>query len=272
MSFFNLNDILGNPPEEEPAKTAAKKPDIPVSKKSTPPASAEKKPAEPAKSESTSTAEKKSEPAKSESTSTAEKKSEPAKSESTSTAEKKSEPANSESATTRRKATYTTANDGPSMADLKEAVRKTEEVDAKLSVNVPLSQLFARLSLSEKFRLIRNDPSAMDIILKIVQNVVEKTPDALLDKWGGDLLKTAFDCDDLRAKMLDRIVANDDWNGYVVDAVNADTKRRIQAEEACFKELSDEIISDPETLNKFVKKLLASKEGRKAIFDAINNS
>ena len=257
MSFFNLNDILGNPPEEEPAKTAAKKPDIPVSKKSTPPASAEKKPAEPAKSESTSTAEKKSEPAKS---------------ESTSTAEKKSEPANSESATTRRKATYTTANDGPSMADLKEAVRKTEEVDAKLSVNVPLSQLFARLSLSEKFRLIRNDPSAMDIILKIVQNVVEKTPDALLDKWGGDLLKTAFDCDDLRAKMLDRIVANDDWNGYVVDAVNADTKRRIQAEEACFKELSDEIISDPETLNKFVKKLLASKEGRKAIFDAINNS
>ena len=157
----------------------------------------------------------------------------------------------------------------PSKADLKEALRKQNEVDAKMSVNVPLSQLYAHLSTDDKLRLIFKDPSASDVIWRIIGCAVERNSDAILDQWGEKLLKVAMECDDLRGKLISSIIKNDAWAEVFCDAFDENEPELTSDEVRDFAK--DMLEEDPDSMKIFIDVLMSSPKGRKLLYDAINS-
>ncbi len=252
MSFFN--DVLGNPPEEKKTdkKTDSKsteptQKDVPVSKPAEPQKASDPKPAEPQKASDPKPAEP-------------QKASDP----------KPAEPDTTKSVDKPKKSIVPPVVDSaPTMADLKAKLDEKENIYTKISIKISATEFFAKLTLNEKLRLISEDSSENEIVNYIVKMVVQNTSDSLLEQYGAKLLDVAFDCDDLRDKMLKKIVGNNEWVAYAIDAIAANTAKSVLAEDKILKEFSDALISDKDSLNKVVGALLASDAGRKAIYDAI---
>ncbi len=241
-----LDDVLGNPSKKTARKTVPV--DVPVAKK---PVEAEKKPepqaepAEPAKTEAEAQAKPAKEPA-------------PAKN-----------PPEMNISTNKRKVDPPVIDSAPSKADLKEVLRKQNEIDAKMSVNVPLSQLYARLSTEDKLRLIYRDSSVSDVIWKIVGITVDRNADAILDYWGAKLLKTAMDCDDLRDKLIGSVIKNDAWAEAFCNAFDENEPEMTSEEIRDFAK--DMLENNADSMKIFIDVLMASPKGRKLLYNAINS-
>ena len=155
-----------------------------------------------------------------------------------------------------------------SKEDLKKALAEKEEINAKLSVNIPVRKVFGTLPFEDKMRLILADPEAERIIAEIVRQAVEKTPDTLVEAFGKSLLSVAMSCDDLREQLLDIVVKNDEWAAAFADVLGIEQ----EPSDGDIEEFADKVLEDKNATKILIEKLLASPKGCDAIYNGIRNS